>query len=232
MPGNAGMLLQQGDHEAAVTLARRSLQLAPAHAVHYDTLAAALWARGDHDEAIATYQRAIALDPKSGRSHAGLATCLASLGEHGQAAKHFRRAVDLAPGDAEVLREAADFFANCVEVVYRDPALAVTLAERAFERASMDRASYYVCGTALYRAGRYEDALKTFEKATRLVWSSAGPREWYWLAMVHERLGHDAEAREWFAKAERAVADGEPTGSDLAALRAEARAVLGKGEAK
>jgi tetratricopeptide (TPR) repeat protein len=228
----AGMLLRQGDHEAAEALARRSLQFAPAHAVHYATLAAALRARGDREQAIDTYRRAIALDPKSGRSHGGLAACLASLGEHEQAAEHYRRAVDLAPGDAEVLRWAADFFANCADLGLRDPAFAVTLAERAVERSSTERASYHVCGMVLYRAGRYEDALKRLEQAARLAWSEVGPREWYWLAMVHERLGRHAEAEEWFAKAERAIAEREPAGVDLATLRAEARAVLGKGEGR
>jgi len=210
-----------------VALARRALRFAPAHVAHHDTLAAALWARGDRDGAIATYRQAIALDPGSGASHAGLATCLAAVGEHGKAAGHFRRAVELAPGDAGVLRDAAAFFANAADPAGRDPAFAVTLAQRAVDDDPSDPANHHVCGVAYFRAGRYEDALGMLEQAARLAWGAAGPRDWYWLAMAHQRLGHDAEAGDFYARAEGAVPEDAP---ELAGLRAEARAVLGLGE--
>jgi serine/threonine-protein kinase len=228
----AERLLGEGDVEAAVALARRSLGLSPAHAAHYDTLAAALWAQSERDEAIRTYRQAIALDPKSGRSHMGLAACLASLAEYEAAAGSYRKAVRLAPGNAEVLRRAAGFFANCADAARRDPELAVALAQRGVEREPAERASYHVYGTALYRVGRYEDAIGMLLKAVQLGGNDGGPVDWYWLAMAHQRSGHAAEAGEWLEKAERAIAGIEPLDDGLAALRAEARAVRETGGAK
>ena len=50
-----------------------------------------------------------------------------------------------------------------------------------------------VVGAALYRVGRYEQALEQFERSHKVF----QPRAWDWLflAMIHSRLGHPSEAR-------------------------------------
>lgn len=56
-------------------------------------------------------------------------------------------------------------------------------------------------GAALYRAGRYEDAVRCLETAAKTY----QPRAWDWCfrAMAHYRLGHTEEARRCVAEAQR-----------------------------
>jgi hypothetical protein len=60
-------------------------------------------------------------------------------------------------------------------------------------------------GAALYRAGRFTEALSRFEESHRVF----QPRAWDWLflAMVHGRLGHAEEARRMLEKADRWIAE-------------------------
>jgi tetratricopeptide (TPR) repeat protein len=69
-------------------------------------------------------------------------------------------------------------------------------------------------GAALYRAGRWGEAVQRFEESARTF----TPRAWDWLflAMAHQRLGHTTKARECFAQAQRWVAEAEklPAGAE------------------
>jgi serine/threonine protein kinase/Flp pilus assembly protein TadD len=57
----------------------------------------------------------------------------------------------------------------------------------------------YVFGAALYRAGKYDEAVRCFETAAKTY----RPRAWNWcfLAMAHHRLGHAGQARRCLAQA-------------------------------
>jgi tetratricopeptide (TPR) repeat protein len=56
-------------------------------------------------------------------------------------------------------------------------------------------------GAALYRVGKYEEAIRCFEAKAQFYC----PRAWDWcfLAMAHHRLGHTSEARRCLAQAAR-----------------------------
>jgi tetratricopeptide (TPR) repeat protein len=65
----------------------------------------------------------------------------------------------------------------------------------------------YVLGAALYRAGRYGEAVQCFEAAAKTY----RPRAWDWafLAMAHQRLGHAGEARRCLDEAARWIEEAE-----------------------
>jgi serine/threonine protein kinase/WD40 repeat protein/tetratricopeptide (TPR) repeat protein len=92
-----------------------------------------------------------------------------------------------------------------------DPAWIVSLAEKALAKGPKDHWNVdqnhwdvNLLGAALYRAGRFEDAVKRLTEASE---SSAGPYRtnmictWFFLAMADHRLGHAEEARRWLDKA-------------------------------
>src|SRR5262249_2076942 len=54
---------------------------------------------------------------------------------------------------------------------------------------------------ALYRADRYEEAVRKLEDATLLTTPVAW--DWLFLAMSHHRLGHTDQAREYLTKARK-----------------------------
>jgi serine/threonine protein kinase/WD40 repeat protein/tetratricopeptide (TPR) repeat protein len=85
-----------------------------------------------------------------------------------------------------------------------DPDRVVDLAEKLLAKSSRDHWHGTQVGAALYRAGRFEEAVKQLTEATEL---SAHPyrtnmlHTWFFLAMAHQRLGHAEEARRWLDKA-------------------------------
>jgi WD40 repeat protein/tetratricopeptide (TPR) repeat protein/tRNA A-37 threonylcarbamoyl transferase component Bud32 len=98
-----------------------------------------------------------------------------------------------------------------------DPARIVSLAEKALAKSRKDHWQvnhdhWHVnrLGAALYRAGRFPEAVKRLTEATEL---NTGPYRknmlctWFFLAMAHQRLGHAEEARRWLDKASRATED-------------------------
>jgi len=83
----------------------------------------------------------------------------------------------------------------------------VALAEKAVQ--SDPKSSRYLkaLGSILYRAGRYEEAIQRLTESDRLVQDpdpesgSSHAYTWFFLAMAHHKLGHDAEAKQWLDKA-------------------------------
>jgi hypothetical protein len=84
-------------------------------------------------------------------------------------------------------------------------------------------------GALLYRAGRFEDAVKRLEEGISRRDKVGTVHDWLFLAMVHQRLGHRQEARKWLEKSVRAVEKAEGGAWDqrleLRLLRREAERV-------
>jgi WD40 repeat protein/tetratricopeptide (TPR) repeat protein len=104
-----------------------------------------------------------------------------------------------------------------------DPARLVGLAEKALAKSSRDHWHVNLLGAALYRAGRFEEAVKRLTEATEL---SSHPFRtnmlctWFFLAMAHRGLGHAAEARRWLDKGVHATEEAlklpaEPPGKPI-----------------
>ena len=80
-----------------------------------------------------------------------------------------------------------------------DPGVPIRLAEIAVRGAdASDKPNCLnTLGAALYRAGRYDEAIGRLEEAIRLRGGASVPDDWQFLAMAHHRLGHRDEARRW-----------------------------------
>jgi serine/threonine protein kinase/Flp pilus assembly protein TadD len=92
-----------------------------------------------------------------------------------------------------------------------DPSQLIPLAQVA---ARLNRGAGRMVGAASCRAGRYEDAVRQLEDAARLLQPRC--REWCFLAMAHEHLGHTAEAERCLKAAARWLAEAsQPTTETL-----------------
>jgi hypothetical protein len=82
-----------------------------------------------------------------------------------------------------------------------DPGVPVRLAEAALKlhpvtgREGSDRLR--ILGAALYRAGRFAEAIRALEESHQVRGDDGDPRGFAFLAMAHHRLGHRAEAKRW-----------------------------------
>jgi eukaryotic-like serine/threonine-protein kinase len=85
-------------------------------------------------------------------------------------------------------------------------------------------------GAALYRASRFEEAIRRLEEAIRKRNGAEEPLDWPFLAMAHQRLGHHHEARRWLNRIldRQPIADPNVFWEELAIrrLRREAEAVV------
>jgi tetratricopeptide (TPR) repeat protein len=116
-----------------------------------------------------------------------------------------------------------------------DPESPVRLAQSALQGLDQTDADnpnvLNTLGAALYRAGRFDEAIRCLEDAMKARGGGQGhPTDWPFLAMAHHRLGHPAEARRWLARLrdDRAIADpARPWDEvELRLLRSEAKAVV------
>jgi WD40 repeat protein/serine/threonine protein kinase/predicted Zn-dependent protease len=82
------------------------------------------------------------------------------------------------------------------------------LADAAVRRAPENEFCSNTLGAALYRAGRFGEALRQLNAASA-AWQQARDKPathsrayaWFFLAMTHQRLGHAIEARQWLDRA-------------------------------
>jgi tetratricopeptide (TPR) repeat protein len=81
-----------------------------------------------------------------------------------------------------------------------DYALPLRLAEQALAADRKNAGYQRTVGALLFRAGKAEDAVRRLEESVNRADAGGGADAWFFLAMAHHRLGHAAEARQWFAK--------------------------------
>jgi Flp pilus assembly protein TadD len=100
----------------------------------------------------------------------------------------------------EVAQEIAEL---CVQApgAVADPKRIVQAARRVVAVHPIDPYCLHLLGLAHYRAGQYPQALHRLKEATLSPDWSGEQLAWLGLALVHQRLGQPAEARQWLDRA-------------------------------
>jgi WD40 repeat protein/serine/threonine protein kinase len=110
------------------------------------------------------------------------------------------------------------------------PLVPVRLAEIAVQRATADANSLNTLGAALYRASRFDDAIRRLKEGIQARSGASVPQDWAFLAMVHHRLGHRDEACRWLDRLRNHEPSAEPARFwdelEIRLLRSEAEAVV------
>jgi WD40 repeat protein/tetratricopeptide (TPR) repeat protein/tRNA A-37 threonylcarbamoyl transferase component Bud32 len=121
-----------------------------------------------------------------------------------------------------------------------DLAPAVRLAEKAVAATPGKHATLNTLGAILYRAGRFEEAVKRLDEARKIDKQGGSVTDWLFLALAHQRLKHTDEAKRCLGKAvalmDRAGGKGTPplNWQDKVTrqlLRREATMLVGPGRA-
>jgi tetratricopeptide (TPR) repeat protein len=86
-----------------------------------------------------------------------------------------------------------------VRDVVADRETPVRLAELAVNEAPAAQKPTYLntLGAALYRAGRFQEAISRLQEGIRQRSDAGFPQDWIFLALAHHRLRHHAEAHAW-----------------------------------
>ncbi len=112
----------------------------------------------------------------------------------------------------------------------RDPKLAARLAAFSVALAPGEQGSLNTLGVALYRAGKFAEAITTLEKSLDAGKGQFDAFDLFFVAMAHHRLGHRSEARARYDRAVRWAGSERAfprnAAQELADFRVEAEAVL------
>jgi tetratricopeptide (TPR) repeat protein/serine/threonine protein kinase len=189
-------LLAKGEWEEAITEFRDAIALDPNFDAAHLSLANALRTKGDLNEAIAAYRQAISLRPNYATAYFELARALKRQGDAAGTIAAYRKALELDSNDANLWRhlELAWELGTCPDPQLREPAEALTLAQKAWDRSPGRVDIPKVLGVAHYRTGDWKSAVDVLEKA---VHTNAR----FFLAMAHWQLGEKEQARECYDRA-------------------------------
>jgi tetratricopeptide (TPR) repeat protein len=160
-----GVLISRGQAREAVALLREAVRLRNDYVLAHWNLANALAENDELDEAASEYREVLVARPVDGLTHLGLAAVLRKAGRLSEALSHYRLAVRLLPDNPEALSGLAWVQAVHPDEALRDPRSAVRLAERASRLAKGDAAILDGLAAAYASAGRYDDAVRTAQRA-------------------------------------------------------------------
>jgi tetratricopeptide (TPR) repeat protein len=103
---------------------------------------------------------------------------------------------------AQALNGWAWLLATCPEVTLRNPKDAVKYASRAVELDPNDGEIWNTLGVSYYRLGNWEEARSALYRSMDLRQRGEGDGfDWFFLAMIHAKLGHQERARRWYDRA-------------------------------
>jgi tetratricopeptide (TPR) repeat protein len=132
-------------------------------------------------------------------------------------------------GAAEGLNNLAWLLATCPIDALREPHDAVDYARRAIELVPTEGNFWNTLGVAYYRAELWEKARSALFQSIELR-HDGDSFDWFFLAMIHARLGHKERAHEWYTRASQWFQQNRPGDEELYRFQVEAAACLGLGK--
>ncbi len=225
---------ERGLWEQAEAAYAEATRARPFNASIWETLARLHAERGHLDRAAATLAEAVRLMPDNPTVCGQWGTAL--LGSGDQAGWRASCAALLDRFGGTIEPSTANSVAwDCAKGpdAAVDPGVPVRLAEigvRGVTARPTSPTSWNTLGRRLYRAGRYDEAIRRLEEGIQLRRGESLPQDWEFLAMAHHRLGHLDEARRWLDRLRDHRPSTEPMRFwielEIRLLRSEAEAVI------
>jgi len=222
-----------GRWDEALLDAGREVELAPTHWYSWNNRGFARASVGRWREAAADYTRATELAPdRSGLWHGRLLTEEAAGDEAGCRASCAALLARFGKTDKPEVAYAVVWGCGLMPGAVADPAALVPVAEKAEQALPNRHKGPFARGIALYRAGRYEEADRCLHQAVEAQGQGGILSQWFFLAMVSQRLGRTDEAKKWLDRATRAAEALTPLTpwverQEARLLRREAESLLG-----
>ena len=154
----------------------------------------------DYDQAIADYTRAIAIKPGDPRILAGRAEAHLWKKEYGPGFADGEASLAALPDQAVLQNQIAWAYAMA-QPPFRDPAKAVTHARLAVRLAPENGNHHNTLGVALYRGGKYREAVTELESSLAVASKENGPYDLFFLAMCRVHLSETSRGKVDFERA-------------------------------
>ena len=116
---------------------------------------------------------------------------------------------------------------TCCDPAQRNPGQAVGFATRATDLRPNDSMAWFVRGAALYRAGQWQESIRSLEKS-RALGKANEPAAWFYLALSFREIGKNTQARHALDQGEQAFARLAHPERAINTLREEARKVFAR----
>jgi tetratricopeptide (TPR) repeat protein len=174
---NIGIALaQRRKFDQAAEHFTKAVEIDPKYAAGHLNLGRILRMQGQTDRAAHHLEQAASLDSSNPAAMIMLGDLLVEQGKFAEALPWLRQAARIAPNHPESLTALAWLLAACPEEKLRDGAEALKLAERACQITN-DRFAPPLDAMAAAQAecGRFADAVRTAERALKLLPADAGP---------------------------------------------------------
>jgi WD40 repeat protein/Flp pilus assembly protein TadD len=187
-------------------------------------------------EAAADYARATELAPdRSGLWHGRLLAQEAAGDPAGCRASCAALLARFAKTDKPEVAYGVVWSCGLIPGSVADPAALLALAGKAEQLPPFRYKGSFAQGIALYRAGRYEEADRCLRASLEAHGQGGILTQWFFLAMVSQRLGRADEAKKWFDRGTSAAGALTPQTpwverQEARLLRREAEALLGGGQ--
>jgi predicted Zn-dependent protease len=158
-------------------------------------------------------------------ARADLMTLLRERGARGESVAILRDLAGQELKELQVANSVAWYLATDPDPDVRRPARAVELVQVAVKKAPNVAAVWNTLGVALYRTGRWDEAIEALAHSARLT-QGGTPHDWLFLAMAHWQKGDRAEGRAWYEKVLVWLDRNRPDDEELTRFRAEADALI------
>jgi tetratricopeptide (TPR) repeat protein len=213
--------------DQAIGYYRAALALRPKSGPLHCDFGIVLRRKGLLEEAERAYRQAIELEPGLADAHSCLIGLSALQGKLAQADEACAEAQKRIPNFARWLNNRAWHIVNFPMFFFHrsDQRLAVACAKKASEIAPEAAYAWNTLGTAYYRAGQWNKAVAALEKSMAIR-RGGDSFDWFFLAMAHQKLGHEKEARRWYDQARLWMDKNEPRHEELRRFRSEAAKLL------
>jgi serine/threonine protein kinase/Flp pilus assembly protein TadD len=212
--GNA--LLAKGKLDEAIAAIRKATHLIGNEWVFHNNLAVALREKGQVNDAIATLRLAVFLKMDAAAAYCNLSAVLADNGQlkaalavfqkAEEALPAYQKAVEKGPGAGRGARSTADAYDSLAWLLatsphekLRDPSKALAYAKKTVELRPMDGYHWCTLGVALYRNGKWKEAVAACEQTKSLQYQR-DCKDFLLLAMAHWQLGDKDQARSWYGQ--------------------------------
>jgi tetratricopeptide (TPR) repeat protein len=163
----ATSLTNNHDYKGAETLYGKIIAQEPNFVLGYNNLAVALSGQGRYEESIRYYRKAIELEPKGVIFHKNLAIDLVKIGRYEEAKKEYEAALRLNPNE-RYSREQVLHLPGKILLEKNDNVGAETEYRKALNQLPDSHLMYNQLAVALYRQGKYADAVHLYRKAIEL----------------------------------------------------------------
>jgi len=152
---------------------QRYIELIPDDPNPYDSYAELLMKMGKYQESIDQYRKALSIDPTFAASHIGIASNLNFMGKHAEAREQLQKLYDKAVDDGQRRQAHFSMAVSYVDEGNTDMAIKhinkqYAVAEKINDFAAMS-GDMTVMGNIQYEAGRYDEALTSFQTSVALI---------------------------------------------------------------